>query len=92
VSEHEALSASEFETFDCRGEIGARKRACGVLKFPPVGAGLRATSGRIFGGCNVENATTGLRSAQSVSAIVKSHQRGEPRLSMPSRWVRIRAH
>ena len=42
-----------------------------------VGAGLRATSGRIFGGCNVENATYGLTVCAERVAIFKAISEGE---------------
>ncbi|MBA0087166.1 MAG: cytidine deaminase, partial [Acidobacteria bacterium Pan2503] len=37
----------------------ARENAHAPFSNFRVGAALRATSGRIFGGCNVENATYG---------------------------------
>jgi len=42
-----------------------------------VGAALRATSGRIFGGCNVENATYGLTVCAERIAIFKAISEGE---------------
>jgi cytidine deaminase len=42
-----------------------------------VGAALRATSGRIFGGCNVENATYGLTMCAERVAIFKAVSEGE---------------
>jgi cytidine deaminase len=42
-----------------------------------VGAALRATSGRIFGGCNVENATYGLTICAERTAIFKAISEGE---------------
>lgn len=42
-----------------------------------VGAALRATSGRIFGGCNVENATYGLTVCAERIAIFKALSEGE---------------
>jgi cytidine deaminase len=42
-----------------------------------VGAALRAASGRIFGGCNVENATYGLTLCAERVAIVKAISEGE---------------
>ena len=42
-----------------------------------VGAALRATSGRIFGGCNVENATYGLTVCAERVAILKALSEGE---------------
>jgi cytidine deaminase len=42
-----------------------------------VGAALRSTSGRIFGGCNVENATYGLTMCAERVAIFKALSEGE---------------
>jgi cytidine deaminase len=42
-----------------------------------VGAALRATSGRIFSGCNVENATYGLTMCAERVAIFKAISEGE---------------
>jgi len=42
-----------------------------------VGAALRATSGRIFGGCNVENSTYGLTVCAERVAILKAVSEGE---------------
>jgi len=42
------------------GQAGKGKRACAVLKLSRW-RGAPRTSGRIFGGCNVENATYGSR-------------------------------
>jgi cytidine deaminase len=42
-----------------------------------VGAALRSASGRIFGGCNVENATYGLTMCAERVAIFKAVSEGE---------------
>ncbi len=42
-----------------------------------VGAALRASSGKIFGGCNVENATYGLTVCAERVAIFKAISEGE---------------
>lgn len=42
-----------------------------------VGAALRATSGRVFGGCNIENATYGLTICAERTAIFKAISEGE---------------
>jgi len=41
-----------------------------------VGAALRATSGRIFGGCNIENATYGLTICAERVAVFKAISEG----------------
>ena len=50
---------SENETLISAAKL-ARENAHAPYSNFRVGAALRATSGRIFGGCNVENATYGL--------------------------------
>jgi cytidine deaminase len=42
-----------------------------------VGSALRAASGRVFGGCNVENATYGLTICAERAAIFKAISEGE---------------
>ena len=76
MSEHEALSASEFEPLIAAAK-SARENAHAAYSNFRVGAGLRATSGRIFGGCNVENATYGLTICAERVAIVKAISEGE---------------
>ena len=55
----------------------ARENAHAAYSNFRVGAGLRATSGRIFGGCNVENATYGLTICAERVAIFKAISEGE---------------
>jgi cytidine deaminase len=61
--------------------ISAAKRARENAHAPysnfRVGAALRATSGRIFTGCNVENATYGLTVCAERVAIFKAISEGE---------------
>ena len=61
--------------------ISAAKRARENAHAPysnfRVGAALRAGSGRIFGGCNVENATYGLTICAERVAIFKAISEGE---------------
>ncbi len=53
MSKNETLSASECERLIAAAKT-ARENAHAAYSNFRVGAGLRATSGRIFGGCNVE--------------------------------------
>jgi len=68
VSEFEALIASAKQ---------ARENAHAPYSDFRVGAAIRATSGRIFGGCNVENATYGLTVCAERIAIFKAMSEGE---------------
>jgi cytidine deaminase len=68
VSEYDALIAAAKS---------ARENAHAAYSNFRVGAGLRASSGRIFGGCNVENATYGLTLCAERVAIFKAISEGE---------------
>lgn len=61
--------------------VSAAKRARENAHAPysnfRVGAALRATSGKMFGGCNVENATYGLTVCAERVAIFKAISEGE---------------
>src|SRR5260370_2650551 len=59
------------------GAREARENAHGAYYNFRVGAALCATSGRIFGGCNVENATYGLTVCAERVAIFKAISEGE---------------
>jgi cytidine deaminase len=55
----------------------ARENAHAPYSNFRVGAALRGSSGRIFGGCNVENATYGLTVCAERVAIFKAISEGE---------------
>jgi cytidine deaminase len=68
VSEHESLISAAKD---------ARLNAHAPFSNFRVGAALRANSGRVFGGCNVENATYGLTICAERVAIFKAMSEGE---------------
>lgn len=55
----------------------ARESAHAPYSNFKVGAALRSSSGRVFGGCNVENATYGLTVCAERVAIFKAISEGE---------------
>jgi cytidine deaminase len=65
--------------FDHIIEAAKRARANAHAKFSnfKVGAALRTKSGKIYGGCNVENATYGLTLCAERVAIFKAISEGE---------------
>jgi len=68
MSEHDALIAAAR---------AARENAHAPYSNFPVGAAVRAKSGRMFSGCNVENATYGLTLCAERVAIFKAISEGE---------------
>ena len=67
---------SEFDALIAAAKQARENAHAGYSNFR-VGAGLRASSGRIFGGCNVENATYGLTICAERVAIFKAISEGE---------------
>jgi cytidine deaminase len=57
----------------------ARENAHAPFSHFKVGAGLRTSSGKIYGGCNVENATYGLTVCAERIALFKAISEGERR-------------
>jgi cytidine deaminase len=55
----------------------ARENACASITDFRVGAAVRAQSGRVYTGCNVENATLGLTMCAERVAIFKAVSEGE---------------
>ena len=70
MSEHDALIAAATK---------ARENAHAKFSNFKVGAALHAASGKIFTGCNVENATYGLTLCAERVAIFKAISEGERR-------------
>lgn len=67
---------SETEILICAAKQ-ARENAHAPFSNFRVGAAVRANSGRVFGGCNVENATYGLTVCAERIAIFKALSEGE---------------
>ena len=76
MSEPHASGTAEFESLITAAK-SARENAHAAYSNFRVGAGLRAASGRIFGGCNIENATYGLTICAERVAVFKAISEGE---------------
>ena len=70
MSEHAALITAAKQ---------ARENACASISNFRVGAAVRAKSGRIYSGCNVENATLGLTICAERVAMWKALSEGHRR-------------
>jgi cytidine deaminase len=68
MSEYDALITAATQAF---------QNACAPISNFRVGAAVRAKSGRIFAGCNIENATLGLTCCAERVAIFKAVSEGE---------------
>jgi cytidine deaminase len=68
MSEHTALINAAKQ---------ARENACAPISNFRVGAAVRAKSGRVYTGCNVENSTLGLTICAERVAIFKAVSEGE---------------
>jgi cytidine deaminase len=70
------LSASDIEKLVAVARL-ARRHACADFSRFKVGAALEAADGRIFTGCNIENATYGLTICAERVAIFKALSDGQ---------------
>ena len=61
--------------------IAAQKNAYAPYSKFPVGAALLTQSGKVFTGCNVENASYGLTTCAERTAISKAVSEGEQEIS-----------
>ena len=67
---------SQFDALVSAAKAAREKAHAPFSKFK-VGAALRTVSGKIYGGCNVENATYGLTVCAERVAIFKAISEGE---------------
>jgi cytidine deaminase len=76
MSEKDALRDAHFDALIAAAQT-AREHAHAPYSNFRVGAAVRAKSGRIFTGCNVENATYGLTLCAERVAIFKAISEGD---------------
>lgn len=72
------LTSDQAELVECARRV--REHAYAPYSQFKVGAALRSTSGKIFVGCNVENASYGATICAERSAVVQMISAGEQRL------------
>ena len=71
----ERLPASANELYEAA--VGALERSYSPYSHYPVGAAVRTASGRVFAGCNVENASYPLGTCAEAGAIAAMVLAGE---------------
>ena len=64
----------------CEAALAARERAYVPYSGFKVGAAVKTEAGRIFSGCNVENASFGLTNCAERTAIFKAVSEGEQQI------------
>lgn len=73
------LNPEQVEDLAKKAELAARQAYCPYSKFA-VGAAVLGESGRIFTGCNVENASYGLTICAERNALFSAVAEGERRI------------
>ena len=75
MTDVEGLPASAIELYEAA--VDALRRSYSPYSHYPVGAAVRTASGRVFAGCNVENASFPLGSCAEAGAIAAMALAGE---------------